>query len=116
MNYRLGAFGFLAGETITSDGVANAGLLDQRFALEWVQHNIHLFGGDPSRVTVMGESAGGGSIEHQITAYGGTQGAPFAQVILQSAAFQPQINLSALQQQYIDFQDAANWHKSGPVA
>lgn len=67
MNYRLGAFGFLAGPTLQANGTANAGLLDQRFALEWVQKNIHLFGGDPNKVTVFGESAGGGSIMHQIT-------------------------------------------------
>lgn len=67
MNYRLGAFGFLAGEEVKKDGIANAGLLDQRFALEWVQKYIHLFGGDPDRVTIFGESAGGGSIVHQIT-------------------------------------------------
>ena len=67
LNYRLGAFGWLAGPTLQSDGVANAGLYDQRFALEWVQSNIHLFGGDPSRVTVFGQSAGGGSIMHQVT-------------------------------------------------
>lgn len=66
-NYRLGAFGFLSGATLQADGVANAGLLDQRFALEWIQRNIHHFGGDPGRVTVVGESAGGGSIMHQIT-------------------------------------------------
>ena len=45
----------------------NAGLLDQRFSLEWVQQYIGLFGGDKDRVTVMGESAGGGSVMHQIT-------------------------------------------------
>jgi len=67
MNYRLGAFGWLSGPTFQQDGAANAGLLDQRMALEWVQENIHLFGGDPNRVTVFGESAGGGSIMHQIT-------------------------------------------------
>lgn len=60
-------FGFLAGPTLQQDGIANAGLYDQRFALSWVQKNIHLFGGDPTRVTVMGNSAGGGSIVHQIT-------------------------------------------------
>jgi carboxylesterase type B len=60
MNYRLGAFGFLSGPTfLEQGGVANAGLLDQRLALEWVQKNIHLFGGDPDNVTVMGVSAGG---------------------------------------------------------
>lgn len=60
MNYRLGAFGFLAGPTLQAEGgVSNAGLYDQRLALQWVQDNIHLFGGDPNQVTVMGESAGG---------------------------------------------------------
>lgn len=68
MNYRLGAFGWIAGsDFVGDDGVPNAGLHDQRFALEWVQKNIHLFGGDSEQVTVIGESAGGGSILHQIT-------------------------------------------------
>jgi carboxylesterase type B len=67
LNYRIGVFGFLGGPTLQRDGIANAGLYDQRFALKWVQENIHLFGGDPDRVTVMGNSAGGGSIVHQIT-------------------------------------------------
>ncbi len=89
LNYRLGAFGWLSGPTFQQDGTANAGLYDQRLALQWVQDNIHLFGGDPNRVTVIGESAGGGSIMHQITAFGGLNGpAPFQQAVLQSAAFQ----------------------------
>ncbi|GFF44022.1 lipase 1 [Aspergillus udagawae] len=50
INYRLGAFGWLSGSTFQQNGAANAGLLDQRFALEWVQQYIHLFGGDPKRV------------------------------------------------------------------
>lgn len=88
-NYRLGAFGWLAGPTLQSDGLANAGLYDQRLALQWVQKNIHSFGGDPHRVTVIGESAGGGSIMHQITAFAGKDGpAPFQQAILQSPGFQ----------------------------
>ncbi|KUJ06338.1 alpha/beta-hydrolase [Mollisia scopiformis] len=91
INYRLGLFGFLSGPTFSSEGgTANNGLLDQRMALEWVQKNIHLFGGDPNRVTVMGESAGGGSTIHQVTAYGGLKGpSPFSQAIIQSGAFLP---------------------------
>lgn len=55
INYRLGALGWLAGPTFqASGGVSNAGLLDQRLALEWISKNIHLFGGDPEQVTVMG--------------------------------------------------------------
>lgn len=82
----MGAFGFLAGANQT----ANVGLLDQRFALEWIQKNIHLFGGDRNRVTVIGDSAGGGSIMHQITAYGGKAGpSPFQRAIVQSPGWTP---------------------------
>jgi carboxylesterase type B len=89
MNYRLGAFGWLSGPTLQSQGTANVGLYDQRLAIEWVRNNIHLFGGDPERITLMGESAGGGSIMHQITAYGGAVPAPFQQAIPQSPGFGP---------------------------
>ncbi|KAM0253112.1 hypothetical protein ACHAQJ_007388 [Trichoderma viride] len=66
MNYRLGVFGFLAGPSLQADGTANAGLHDQRLALQWVQENIAKFGGDPENVTVMGESAGAGSIMYHL--------------------------------------------------
>ncbi|KPI40373.1 Acetylcholinesterase [Cyphellophora attinorum] len=88
MNYRVGLFGFLPAQ-LNGEGDSNAGLLDQRLALQWVQQYIHLFGGDSSRVTIMGESAGGGSVLHQITAYGGSRPIPFQKAILQSPGFQP---------------------------
>jgi len=89
----LGAFGWLSGETLAANGTANAGLHDQRFALDWVYKNIHLFGGDGTRVTVMGVSAGGGSIMHQMTAYGGNAGpSPFQQAIVQSPGWVPIID------------------------
>ncbi|EAW20417.1 carboxylesterase family protein [Aspergillus fischeri NRRL 181] len=83
-NYRVGAFGWLASDATTEHGVANAGLHDQRLALEWVQNNIHLFGGDANQVTVIGQSAGGGSIIHQIVAYGGSVPGTFQKAIVQS--------------------------------
>ena len=62
INYRLGALGWLAhplldGDSPNSSG--NYGLMDQQFAMRWVNRNIAAFGGDPHKVTIAGESAGG---------------------------------------------------------
>ncbi|MBV8951386.1 MAG: carboxylesterase family protein [Actinobacteria bacterium] len=62
-NYRLGALGFLDLRTLGGD-VANLGLHDAIEALRWVQANIESLGGDPERVTIFGESAGGGVCLH----------------------------------------------------
>jgi carboxylesterase type B len=62
IQYRLGPYGFLASDELNRRGVVNAGLLDQVFALQWVQTYIRYFGGNPSAVTISGESAGGGSV------------------------------------------------------
>jgi len=66
-NYRIGVFGFLALDVLADENPAanttgNYGIQDQRFAFEWVQRNVASFGGDPSRVTIAGESAGAISI------------------------------------------------------
>ena len=58
INYRLSAVGFLASSEVISSGNSNLGLRDQRLALEWLQDNIGIFGGDPDKITVFGESAG----------------------------------------------------------
>lgn len=60
-SYRLGAHGFLYSEDLGKAGFKpNRGLIDQQVALRWVRKNIAGFGGDPSKVTLVGESAGGG--------------------------------------------------------
>uniref|UniRef100_A0A1S4H7X1 Carboxylic ester hydrolase n=1 Tax=Anopheles gambiae TaxID=7165 RepID=A0A1S4H7X1_ANOGA len=64
LNYRLGVLGFLKSERLNITG--NYGLRDQQAALQWVQRNVHHFGGDPARVTLMGHSAGGASVTHQL--------------------------------------------------
>lgn len=90
LNYRLGAMGWLAGPSFQQQGgVSNAALYDQRLGIEWVKSNIHLFGGDPNQITLMGESAGGGSIMHQITAFGGQRPVSFQRAIPQSPGWFP---------------------------
>ena len=65
-NYRLGALGFLAHPQLDAESPHNAsgnyGIMDQQAALQWVQRNIDTFGGDPSRVTIFGQSAGAESV------------------------------------------------------
>jgi carboxylesterase type B len=83
-NYRLGAFGFLAGTSMEDGGLPNAGLWDQRAVFEWVQTYAHLLGGDPGKVTAMGLSAGASSIMHHLVAEGGTLDPLFQRAILLS--------------------------------
>lgn len=71
INYRLGPWGFLGGKGILKEGSANAGLFDQRLAMEWISDNIQAFGGDPNRITLMGESAGAISIVHHLISNNG---------------------------------------------
>lgn len=66
INYRLAMFGFLAHPALVTHGdpVGNYGLLDAVAALAWVQRNISAFGGDPTRVTIFGESAGADAVNY----------------------------------------------------
>ena len=63
INYRVGVFGFFAHPDLHTDGIGNAGILDQILALRWVVKNIAAFGGDPDRITVFGQSAGAMSVQ-----------------------------------------------------
>ncbi|KUJ18549.1 alpha/beta-hydrolase [Mollisia scopiformis] len=109
-NYRLGAYGFLAGEYMEENAQPNAGLHDQRLLLDWVQKYIGQIGGDKNAVNVWGLSAGAGSILHHLTAYGGTKNeAPlFERAALWSTAFQWSYDRrGTLQETFDSFADAA---------
>lgn len=70
----------MPGQEIADDPTAsvNAGLLDQRLVMRWVQENIEYFGGDPSKVTLYGESSGAISIGfHLIANDGDNESKPF---------------------------------------
>ena len=72
-NYRLGAFGFLGHRALRGESLGTAGnygLLDQRLALEWVRTHIAAFGGDPNRITIAGQSAGGLSVSLHLVSPG----------------------------------------------
>lgn len=79
-------FGFPASPELPVTG-QNLGFLDQRFALDWVQRNIHAFGGDPTKVTIFGESAGAFSVDALLTSYPKNSKPPFRAAILQSGQY-----------------------------
>lgn len=90
LNYRLGPYGFLGGTGIQAEGEGNAGIADQRLALKWVQDHIADFGGDPTKVTIFGESAGAMSVFTQMVVNDGDNsykdGQLFRAAIMQSGS------------------------------
>jgi para-nitrobenzyl esterase len=95
VNYRLGVFGFFAHPALTAESPqrtsGNYGLLDQIAALEWVQRNIARFGGDPARVTIFGESAGGISV-------GALIASPLAKGLFQRAILESGVGMGGFMQ------------------
>jgi para-nitrobenzyl esterase len=87
INYRLGILGFFAHPAIDAERhrKGNYGLMDQQFALKWIKHNIRAFGGNPHRVTIFGESAGGQSVYANLASP--TAARLFQRAISQSGAF-----------------------------
>ncbi|MFE6969243.1 carboxylesterase family protein [Isoptericola sp. NPDC057653] len=81
VTYRLGLFGYLGDDG--PDRPANLGLLDQLEALRWVRRNVAAFGGDPARVTLFGQSAGGDAVAHLMAAPAAA--GLFSRAIVQSA-------------------------------
>jgi para-nitrobenzyl esterase len=125
-NYRLGLFGFLAHPELSAesaDGVSgNYGLLDQIAALQWVRDNIANFGGDPSRVTVFGESAGGEAVLNLMTSPRAR--GLFHQAIAQSPSDsgrwlhlrRPALDFAAAEEAGVEFADLAVGSGDGQVA
>ncbi|KAH9837051.1 Alpha/Beta hydrolase protein [Rhodofomes roseus] len=83
-NYRLSAWGFLASGQLAGEGTTNVALRDQRLALHWIQENIRGFGGDPTKVTIWGESAGAISVGFHLVAYNGRDDKLFRGAIMES--------------------------------
>ncbi|KAI0709654.1 alpha/beta-hydrolase [Cerioporus squamosus] len=110
MNYRLGPYGFLGGKEVKTAGVGNLGLQDQREALRWIQKYIHRFGGDSSRVTLLGLSSGAVSASLQMVANDGDTEGLFHAVWAESGAVQPAgwIDRPAPQQSYDTFVSRIN--------
>jgi len=112
INYRLGTLGWLAHPAFATEdpefpSSGNYGYLDQRQALLWVQDNIHLFGGDPMKVTIMGESAGGSSVCFHVA--GKKSWGLFSQGIAESGAcFEETSTLEESQEFAMLFQSSLN--------
>jgi para-nitrobenzyl esterase len=102
LNYRLGALGFLAHPSLgTGNNIGNYGLADQQAALRWVRNNIVNFGGDPAKVTIAGESAGGMSVCDHLVAPGSA--GLFRAAIIASAPCSAQADIVSAEHTSLDY-------------
>ncbi len=109
IDYRLGVLGFLAHPALSAESPhhtsGNYGLLDQIAALAWIQENITAFGGDPSRVTILGESSGAEDVCHLLVS-------PLAKGTFQAAILESGVCMDSL---YSDFRQPLDYyHNHGP--
>jgi carboxylesterase type B len=105
VGYRLGALGFMAHPDLPS---ANAGLLDQRLALRWIQKHIAAFGGDPDDVTIMGQSGGGYAIVSQMALYDGDSQGLFQKAIPRSIQRSPMFHIDELADRNVKYFELLN--------
>jgi para-nitrobenzyl esterase len=102
LNYRLGALGFLAHPSLgAGNDLGNYGLADQQAALRWVRSNIAGFGGDPAKVTIAGESAGGMSVCDHLVAPGSA--GLFRAAIIQSGPCSAQADIVSAEHTSLDY-------------
>ncbi|KAH8831768.1 Alpha/Beta hydrolase protein [Flagelloscypha sp. PMI_526] len=101
-NYRVTGFGFMPGKEIKAAGVGNLGLQDQRLALRWINKYIGQFGGDPTKVTIFGESAGAISVASQMITNGGNTEGLFRAAFMMSGSPVPTGDIANGQVYYDD--------------
>lgn len=107
-NYRVSVWGFLASSKVRANGNLNAGLLDQRFVMEWVKDHISAFGGSPNNVVIHGASAGAGSVALHLMAFGGRNDGLFTAGIAESVFFPAQPFVAQLEYQFDRLVSATN--------
>lgn len=116
-NYRVGVLGFLASENVRQNGDLNAGMLDQRKVLHWVQKHIRQFGGNPNHVVIHGDSAGAGSVAYHLSAYGGRNTDLFIGAVAESPFWPTQRTVAQMEFQYDRFvKDVSCDNSKDPLA
>lgn len=115
VNYRLGTLGFLAHPALSPNGdIGNYGLADQQAALRWVRDNIAEFGGDPTKVTIAGESAGAMSVCDHLVAP--ESAGLFRAAIMQSGPCEAQADRATAQRVSADYATSAGCSDPAAVA